>query len=87
MKLTHQESVVLRLRFGLDDGIEREYGEIAEVLDASVTMVQQWEKRAIRKLRHPANRPLLDRIRETLSQMERDEAFMQSVAQPSGGRA
>jgi RNA polymerase sporulation-specific sigma factor len=50
--LSCQEMVVIKLRYGLDDGICRTQGEIANCLDISNARVGQIELKALRKLRY-----------------------------------
>ena len=66
MKLTQKESSVIRLRYGIDDDMQRTYQEIAKIVNLSSTMVRQLEHRTMRKLRHPSNRESLAEIKETL---------------------
>ena len=65
MKLNKKESTVIRLRYGIGTEERMTYEQIAKVIDMSSTMVQQFEHRAMRKLRHPANRQALMEIKET----------------------
>jgi len=69
MRLTHQESVVIRLRFGLDIGDTLTYKEIAMVVGISETMVRHLEMRALRKLRHTQNRKQMQEIAETVAML------------------
>jgi len=66
MKLTKNESTVIRLRYGIGIDESMTYEEIAEVVGLSKTMVQQLGERAIRKLRHPSNRDAINDIKETI---------------------
>ncbi len=66
MKLTQKESAVIRLRYGIDDDIQRTYQEIAKIVNLSSTMVKQLEHRAMRKLRHPSNKETMMEIKETI---------------------
>lgn len=69
MKLTQKESAIIRLRYGLEDDIQRTYADIAGIVEMSQTMVKQLEKKAIRKLRHPSNKKALFDIQETLDML------------------
>lgn len=51
--LNVREAEVLRLRFGLYDGIPKTKKEVAKVLGVSSTRISQLENKAIRKLRYP----------------------------------
>ncbi len=66
MKLTQKESAVIRLRYGIDDDIQRTYQEISKIVNLSSTMVKQLEHRAMRKLRHPSNKETMMEIKETI---------------------
>jgi RNA polymerase primary sigma factor len=51
--LTPREAMVIRLRFGLDDGVDMTLGKTGEVMGlSSRERVRQIENKAIRKLRH-----------------------------------
>jgi RNA polymerase primary sigma factor len=49
-KLDHRHSLVLRLRFGMEDGICYSQSEICKRLDVSKERVRQIEQQAIKKL-------------------------------------
>ncbi len=66
MKLTKNESTVIRLRYGIENDEPMTYEAIAEVVELSKTMVQQLENRALRKLRHPDYRDAINDIKETI---------------------
>ncbi len=66
MKLNHKESVIIRLRFGIDTGDTMTYEEIAEVTGVSKTMVKLLEHKALRKLKHITNRQRMLDLKETL---------------------
>ena len=51
--LTDRERMVLRLRFGLDDGRPRTLEEVGRVYDVTRERIRQIEAKALRKLRHP----------------------------------
>ena len=52
--LTEREQMVLRLRFGLDDGIARTLCEVAKEFKVTKERLRQIEAKALRKLRHPS---------------------------------
>ncbi len=52
--LTPREEKVIRLRFGLDDGVPRTLEEVGEVFDVTRERIRQIEAKALRKLRHPS---------------------------------
>ncbi|MCQ2433622.1 MAG: RNA polymerase sigma factor RpoD [Oscillospiraceae bacterium] len=52
--LTEREAMVLRLRFGLDDGRSRTLEEVGKAFDVTRERIRQIEAKALRKLRHPS---------------------------------
>ncbi|MBR6761010.1 MAG: RNA polymerase sigma factor RpoD [Oscillospiraceae bacterium] len=52
--LTEREAMVLRLRFGLDDGRARTLEEVGKAFDVTHERISQIEAKALRKLRHPS---------------------------------
>lgn len=52
--LTPQESLVIRLRMGLDDGETKTLDQIGKIFDLTRELIRQIEERALRKLRHPS---------------------------------
>jgi RNA polymerase primary sigma factor len=52
--LTPREAMVLRLRFGLDDGSQRTLEEVGKEFDVTRERIRQIEAKALRKLRHPS---------------------------------
>jgi RNA polymerase primary sigma factor len=52
--LTEREHMVLRLRFGLDDGRPRTLEEVGRVYAVTRERIRQIEAKALHKLRHPA---------------------------------
>lgn len=52
--LPPRDAEALRLRFGLDDGVERTLEEVGVALDVMRERARQLEARALRKLRHPS---------------------------------
>ena len=51
--LTAREEAIIRLRFGLDDGIERTLEEVGRVFAVTRERIRQIEEKVLRKLRHP----------------------------------
>jgi RNA polymerase primary sigma factor len=51
--LSDRERVVLKLRFGLDDGHPRTLEEVGKVYNVTRERIRQIEAKALRKLRHP----------------------------------
>ncbi len=52
--LTKREEMVLRLRFGLDDGRARTLEEVGKEFNVTRERIRQIEAKALRKLRHPS---------------------------------
>jgi RNA polymerase primary sigma factor len=52
--LTEREAQVIRMRFGLDGGVERTLAEIGESFELTRERIRQIETQALRKLRLPA---------------------------------
>ena len=52
--LTPREEMVLRLRFGLEDGRSRTLEEVGKAFNVTRERIRQIEAKAIRKLRHPS---------------------------------
>ena len=52
--LTPREEEVIRMRFGLDDGILRTLEEVGKEFDITRERIRQIEAKALRKLRHPS---------------------------------
>jgi RNA polymerase primary sigma factor len=66
MKLSHKESVIIRLRYGIGTNDPMTYEEIAEVVGVSKTMVNLLEQKALRKLKHISNRETMLDLKETI---------------------
>jgi RNA polymerase primary sigma factor len=58
--LKPKEALVLTLRFGLEDGVERTLEQIGEILGVTRERVRQIQQRALGRLRHPARRRSLE---------------------------
>lgn len=50
-RLTNREQVIMELRFGLDNGVEKTQKEVADRLGISQSYISRLEKRIIRRLR------------------------------------
>jgi len=66
MKLSHKESVIIRLRFGIGTDDPMTLEETAEVVGISKTMVKILEEKALRKLKHISNRNKMLDLKDTL---------------------
>ncbi|MEG1710874.1 MAG: RNA polymerase sigma factor RpoD [Clostridia bacterium] len=53
-KLTPREEMVLRLRYGIDDGRPRTLEEVGKEFNVTRERIRQIEAKALRKLRHPS---------------------------------
>jgi RNA polymerase primary sigma factor len=65
--LTEREQMILKLRFGFDDGRPRTLEEVGRVYNVTRERIRQIEEKALRKLRHPARRGKLDAFRKVLT--------------------
>lgn len=52
-ELTERESQVLRMRFGLEDGVPKTLEEVGRLYNVTRERIRQIESKAIEKLRHP----------------------------------
>lgn len=59
--LTPREARVLKLRYGIEDGIERTLDEVGCEFKVTSERIRQIEAKALRKLRHPSRSKLLRR--------------------------
>jgi DNA-directed RNA polymerase delta subunit len=57
-----RQSMVLRLRYGLNDGIPRTLEEVGQRFDITRERVRQIEDKALRRIYHPTRRHILDNI-------------------------
>ncbi len=64
--LTEREQMILKLRFGFDDGRPRTLEEVGRVYNVTRERIRQIEEKALRKLRHPSRKGKLDVYREYL---------------------
>ncbi len=65
--LTEREQMILKLRFGFDDGRPRTLEEVGRVYNVTRERIRQIEEKALRKLRHPSRRGRLDSFRRAAS--------------------
>ncbi|NQY74912.1 MAG: RNA polymerase sigma factor RpoD [Candidatus Margulisbacteria bacterium] len=65
--LTEREQMILKLRFGFDDGRPRTLEEVGRVYNVTRERIRQIEEKAIRKLRHPARKGKLESYRHLVS--------------------
>ncbi len=65
--LTEREQMILKLRFGFDDGRPRTLEEVGKVYNVTRERIRQIEEKALRKLRHPARRNRLEAYRSYFS--------------------
>jgi RNA polymerase primary sigma factor len=63
--LTEREQMILKLRFGFDDGRPRTLEEVGKVYNVTRERIRQIEEKALRKLRHPARKAKLETFRRT----------------------
>ena len=54
MSLNEREQKLLKLRFGLEDGIARTLEEVGKEFEVTRERIRQIEAKALRKLRHPS---------------------------------
>ncbi len=59
-KLTPREEMVLRLRYGIDDGRPRTLEEVGREFNVTRERIRQIEAKALRKLRHPSKKKKLE---------------------------
>jgi len=55
-KLTEREKIIMSLRFGLDDGVEKTQKDVADMLGISQSYISRLEKRIIKRLRKEFNK-------------------------------
>lgn len=60
--LPEREKKILTMRFGLEDGIEHHFDEIAKEFGCSRERVRQLEQKALRRLRNPVRTGELDEL-------------------------
>jgi RNA polymerase primary sigma factor len=52
--LTPREEKIIKMRFGLDDGLEHTLEEVGQCFAVTRERIRQIEAKALRKLRHPS---------------------------------
>ena len=57
--LTSREEMVIRLRFGIDDGYHRTLEEVGNIFNVTRERIRQIEDKALKKLRHPTRSNIL----------------------------
>lgn len=65
--LTEREQMILKLRFGFDDGRPRTLEEVGRVYNVTRERIRQIEEKALRKLKHPNRRSKLESYRKFLT--------------------
>ena len=61
--LNEREEMVLRYRYGLDDGSQKTLEEVGKIFNVTRERIRQIEVKALRKLRHPSRRTKLEDYR------------------------
>lgn len=61
--LSEREEMVLRYRYGLDDGSPKTLEEVGKIFNVTRERIRQIEVKALRKLRHPSRRKKLEDYR------------------------
>ena len=64
--LTEREQMILKLRFGFDDGRPRTLEEVGKVYNVTRERIRQIEEKALRKLKHPSRKGTLDQYKDFL---------------------
>ncbi|MFT5171619.1 MAG: RNA polymerase primary sigma factor [Candidatus Marinamargulisbacteria bacterium] len=78
--LTEREQMILKLRFGFDDGRPRTLEEVGKVYNVTRERIRQIEEKALRKLRHPTRRGKLEEFRKTAPNVPTDPAATPAAA-------
>jgi len=71
--LTEKEALVLKMRFGLEDGTEHTLAEIGQQFKLTPERVRQIEAIALRKLQHPSRRRKLKSLVEPIQEVMEEE--------------
>ena len=64
--LTEREQMILKLRFGFDDGRPRTLEEVGKVYNVTRERIRQIEEKALRKLKHPNRKGSMDQYKDFL---------------------
>jgi len=64
--LTEREQMILKLRFGFDDGRPRTLEEVGRVYNVTRERIRQIEEKALAKMKHPSRQMQLESYRKTL---------------------
>ncbi|MBD3284846.1 sigma-70 family RNA polymerase sigma factor [candidate division WOR-3 bacterium] len=64
--LSRREETVLRLRFGVDDGVQRTLEEVGQIFNVTRERIRQIEAKALKKLRDSSRRKIFDPLKELL---------------------
>ncbi len=64
--LSKREETVLRLRFGVNDGVQRTLEEVGQIFNVTRERIRQIEAKALKKLRDPSRRKIFDPLKELL---------------------
>jgi RNA polymerase primary sigma factor len=67
--LTPREERVLRLRFGIGEKSDHTLGEVGQDFSVTRERIRQIEAKALRKLRHPARRCMLQAFSDTIPEL------------------
>ncbi len=65
--LTEREQMILKLRFGFDDGRPRTLEEVGKVYNVTRERIRQIEEKALRKLQHPNRKGNFDQYKDFLT--------------------
>jgi RNA polymerase primary sigma factor len=57
--LSRREEKIVRLRFGMGDGVPRTLEEVGSIFNVTRERVRQIEAKALKKLRHPSRASIL----------------------------
>jgi RNA polymerase primary sigma factor len=69
--LTEREQMILKLRFGFDDGRPRTLEEVGKVYNVTRERIRQIEEKALKKLKHPNRKGALDQYKNLSPSLSR----------------